>query len=75
MDIISALISNADPGHLCATGRRTLASKSLIERLDDDDAAALGVELDRVGYSILEDFPTASENAHGDAPAIAVCEL
>jgi len=59
----------------CATGGRTLASKSLIERLDDDDAAALGIELDRVGYAILADLPTASEKARRDAPAIAVCEL
>jgi class 3 adenylate cyclase len=59
----------------CATGGRTLASKNLIERLDDHDAAALGIEPDRIGYSILRDLPTASEKARRDAPAIAVCEL
>jgi class 3 adenylate cyclase len=59
----------------CATGGRTLASKNLIERLDDHDAAVLGIEPDRIGYSILRDLPTASEKARCDAPAIAVCEL
>jgi class 3 adenylate cyclase len=59
----------------CATGGRTLASKSLLERLDEHDAAALGLEPDRIGYSILGELPTASEKARRDAPAIAVCEL
>jgi class 3 adenylate cyclase len=59
----------------CATGGRALASKNLLERLDDDDAAALGLEPDRIGYAILGDLPTASEKARRDAPAIAVCEL
>ena len=59
----------------CATGGRTLASKSLLERLDDDDAAALGLDPDRIGYSILGELASASEKARRDAPAIAVCEL
>jgi class 3 adenylate cyclase len=59
----------------CATGGRTLASKGLLERLDDDDAAALGLDPDRIGYSILGELASASEKARRDAPAIAVCEL
>ena len=59
----------------CATGGRTLASKTLVERLDHDDAAALGINPDRMNYSILGELPTASEKARRDAPAIAVCEL
>ncbi len=59
----------------CATGGRTLASKSLVERLNEDDAAALGIEPDQIGYSILGELPTASEKARRDAPAIAVCDL
>jgi class 3 adenylate cyclase len=59
----------------CATGGRALASKSLVERLDEDDAAALGIEPGRIGYTILGELPTASEKARRDAPAIAVCEL
>ena len=59
----------------CAAGGRALASKSLIERLDDHDAAALGIDPDRMTYSILGELATASEKAPRDAPAIAVCEL
>ncbi len=58
-----------------AAGGRALASKTLIERLDDDDAAALGIDPDRMTYGILGELATASEKARRDAPAIAVCEL
>ena len=34
----------------CATGGRTLASKNLIERLDDTDAARLGLDPDAITY-------------------------
>ena len=59
----------------CATGGRTLASKTLIERLDADDAAALDIDPNRMNYSILGELPTASDKARRDAPAVAVCEL
>lgn len=59
----------------CATGGRTLASKTLVERLDHDDAAELGINTDQMSYSILGELPTAGEKARRDAPAIAVCEL
>ena len=59
----------------CAAGGRALASKTLVERLDDGDAAALGIDPDRMSYRILGELPTASEKARRDAPAIAVCEL
>jgi class 3 adenylate cyclase len=59
----------------CATGGRVLASKDLLERLDADDAAALGLDPDRITYSSLSDLPGATEKARRDAPAIAVCEL
>lgn len=59
----------------CATGGRALASKSLIERLDPADAAALGVDPDRVTYTPLRDLATANEKARRDAPAIAVCDV
>jgi class 3 adenylate cyclase len=59
----------------CATGGRALASKDLVERLDQGDASALGLDLGRVSYSPLADLPTASEKARRDAPAIAVCDL
>ncbi len=59
----------------CATGGRTLASKTLLERLDADDAAALDIDPDRMSYRMLGELPTASEKARRDAPAVAVCEL
>lgn len=59
----------------CATGGLALASKTLIERLDEHDAAALGIDPDRAHYDILGELVTASEKARRDAPAIAVCEL
>jgi class 3 adenylate cyclase len=59
----------------CATGGRTLASKDLVERLTGDDAAALGIDPDRVTYTTLAELPTATEKARRDAPAIAVCAV
>ncbi len=59
----------------CATGGRTLASKDLVERLHPKDAAALNLDIDRVGYTRLSDLTTATDKARRDAPAIAVCEV
>lgn len=59
----------------CATGGRILASKALVERLDGDDASALGLDPDAVTYTPLADLPTATEKARRDAPAISVCEI
>ncbi|MEA2235262.1 MAG: adenylate cyclase [Solirubrobacteraceae bacterium] len=59
----------------CATGGRALASKDLIERLEDDDAAALDLHPDRITYTALGDLSTATEKARRDAPAIAVCDV
>ena len=59
----------------CATGGRTLASKSLIERLNREDANALGLDISHTTYTPLADLPTATDKARRDAPSIAVCEL
>jgi len=59
----------------CATGGRLLASKPLVERLTDEDAATLGIDPDRIAYTQLGQLTTATEKARRDAPAIAVCEL
>lgn len=59
----------------CATGGRALASKSLIERLEADHAAALGIDPNRVTYTQLADLGTATEKARRDAPAIPVCDV
>ena len=59
----------------CATGGRALASKDLLERLEPDDAAALGLDPDRMSYTLLGELDSATEKARRDAPAIAVCEI
>ena len=59
----------------CATGGRALASKALMERLEADDAAALGLDPDRITYTALGDLSTATDKARRDAPAVAVCEV
>jgi class 3 adenylate cyclase len=59
----------------CATGGRALASKDLIERLDRDDARAVGIEPSRVTYTQLGALPTATDKARRDAPAVAVTEI
>ena len=60
----------------CAGGRRALASKALIERLDSSDAAAgLGLDPDRLTYTVLGDLETATEEARRDAPSIAVGDI
>jgi class 3 adenylate cyclase len=59
----------------CATGGRTLASKSLIERLNRADADALGIDTGHATYTPLADLTTATDKARRDAPSIAVCEV
>lgn len=58
-----------------SAGGRTLASKSLVERLDPADAALLGLDVERITYVPLGDLPSATDKARRDAPAIPVCEL
>ncbi len=59
----------------CATGGRTLASKNLIERLDRDDAAALGIDPNRITYTQLAELDTATDKARRDAPAVSVYDI
>ena len=58
-----------------ARGGATLASKALLERLDADDAAALGIDPGRMTYSTVAELPHASEKALRDAGTIAVARL
>ncbi len=55
----------------CATGGRVLASKALLERLDDETMAALGIDPD-VAYAALAEVPGAPDKARRDAPTLAV---
>ena len=55
----------------CATGGRTLASKALVERLEPDDAAALGMDPDHVTYSHSQSLtPATGEGSSATRPAI-----
>jgi class 3 adenylate cyclase len=59
----------------CATSGRTLASKSLIERLERADSDELGIDPSRITYTQLADLDTATDKTRRDAPAIAVCDI
>ena len=59
----------------CATGGRSLASKSLVERLTGADADLLGIDPSRTTYTPLAELATATDKARRDAPSIAVCEV
>jgi class 3 adenylate cyclase len=59
----------------CATGGRTLASKSLVERLNTTDARTLGIDPARTAYTPLAELATVTDKARRDAPSIAVCEV
>ena len=59
----------------CATGGHTIASKVLVERLNNADAKTLEIDLGRTSYTPLADLDTATDKARRDAPAIAVCDV
>jgi class 3 adenylate cyclase len=59
----------------CANGGRTLASKSLVERLTQVDAAALGINTNHLTYTPISELSTATDKARRDAPSIVVCEV
>ncbi len=50
----------------------TLATKPLVEQLDEDDADALGIDVEKLSYRPLADVEGASEKAARDAGGIAV---
>ena len=53
----------------------TQASKQLIERLEPDDAASLGLDAEKLFYRTLAEMPGAPEKAVRDAGALAVTSL
>ena len=58
-----------------AEGGQVLASKSLIERLAEHDASALGLDTTRVAYRVLGDLEGVSEKTKRDAGSIAVTDV
>ncbi|HWC15299.1 MAG TPA: adenylate/guanylate cyclase domain-containing protein [Actinomycetota bacterium] len=59
----------------CADPHETLASKELVERLSDDDKAALGIDPEKVRYRPVSQIPNVSEKAAAAAGAIPVTTL
>ena len=58
-----------------ARGGAVLASKALLERLDDDAAAALGIDVGGVVYRTVADLEGAGEKAVRDAGGIPVADI
>ena len=58
-----------------ARGGQILASKELVERLSDDDAGALGIDLDTVTYTPLSQLDGVGEKALRDAGALAAVAI
>jgi len=58
-----------------AQGDQVLASKPLLERLDGDDASALGLDPARVAYRALAEIEGVSEKAKRDAGSIALADV
>jgi class 3 adenylate cyclase len=58
-----------------ARGGSLIASKSVLEQLTSDDAASLGVDIQKITYRPLGDLPDATEKAVRDAGGIAVTHL
>jgi class 3 adenylate cyclase len=56
----------------CAEPRQTLASKQLLERLSSEDAAALGLDLEKLLYRPVSKLPSAPKKAVEDAGALPV---
>jgi class 3 adenylate cyclase len=58
-----------------AAGDQVLASKPLIERLNEEEASRLSLDPARVSYNALADFEGVSEKARRDAGSIAVADV
>jgi class 3 adenylate cyclase len=54
---------------------QTLASKQLLEQLTSDDAAALGLDLEKIQYSLLSEVEDAPEKAVRDAGGLSVASV
>jgi class 3 adenylate cyclase len=59
----------------CADSHQTLASKTLIEQLSPDEAAAIGIDPDKIRYRPLSENPNATDKAIAAAGAIPVSSL
>ena len=53
----------------------TVASKQLLERLTSEEAASLGLDLEKIIYQPVSDIPGAPEKAIRDAGGLAITKL
>ena len=53
----------------------TVVSKQLLEQLSEDDAAAVGLDLEKVTYRLVSEWEGASEKAVRDAGGVAATTL
>jgi class 3 adenylate cyclase len=58
-----------------AKGGQVLASKTLLERLNQDDASAPGIKPARIAYRALAELERVAEKATRDAGAIAIADI
>jgi class 3 adenylate cyclase len=58
-----------------AIGGKVLASKTVVEHLNTDDASALGLDPARVAYQALGDLEVTSEKAKNDAGWVPVTDI
>jgi class 3 adenylate cyclase len=59
----------------CADPHQTLASKTLIEQLSPTDAAALGIDPEKIRYSPLSELPGTTNKARAVMGTISVAPL
>lgn len=59
----------------CAEPHQTLASKQMLEQLSSNDAAALGLDLEKLRYRTLADITSASDKAIKDAGGVSITPL
>ena len=58
-----------------ARGGTILATKALVEQLNEDDAAAVGMQLEKLVYSTLSEYPDATDKARRDAGGLPVTRI
>ena len=58
-----------------ARGGHLFATKHLLEQLTEDDADGLGIDADRLVYTMIADLPDAPEKSRRDAGGVPVVEV
>jgi class 3 adenylate cyclase len=59
----------------CADPHETLASKHLLETLSSEDAASLGIDVEKLKYRTLSELPSATQKAIENAGALPVASI